>query len=154
MFPFMKIVKVKRKSMIINYTIAIILGLGGGLAVGAGFVAFLTVLGVIPRLTQLTKTKNYIRFYEWGVIVGAVTGSWISLREPIFRLPSILVVFIGLFAGVFVGLLAAALTEVLNVFPILAKRVGVAEKITYLLMAIVFGKIFGSLFHWIYFVDR
>lgn len=139
--------------MIIKYSIVMIIGLGGGLAVGSGLVAFLTVLGIIPRLTQLTKTKNYIRHYEWGVVIGAVTGSWCSLREPIFHLPSFLLIIVGIFSGVFIGLLAAALTEVLNVFPILAKRVGVAEKITYLLMAIVLGKISGSLFHWIYFVD-
>jgi stage V sporulation protein AB len=131
-----------------------IIGLGGGLAVGSGLVAFLTVLGIIPRLTQLTKTKNYIKLYEWAIVIGTITGSWVSLREPVFNLSSYLLIIIGGFAGVFIGMLAAALTEVMNVFPILAKRIGVAEKIIYLLMAIVFGKIFGSLFHWIYFVDR
>ncbi|WNF38950.1 stage V sporulation protein AB [Bacillaceae bacterium IKA-2] len=140
--------------MIINYLISITIGVGGGLAVGGGLVAFLTVLGIIPRLTQLTKTKNFIRQYEWGVVIGALIGTWCSLREPLFYLPSFLLIVIGLFAGIFVGSLAAALTEVLNVFPILAKRVGVAEKITYLLMAIVLGKISGSLFHWLYFVDK
>jgi stage V sporulation protein AB len=54
----------------------------------------------------------------------------------------------------FIGMLAAALTEVLNVFPILAKRIGLGDKIVILLMAIVFGKIIGSLFHWIYFVNH
>jgi stage V sporulation protein AB len=150
----MKTVKVKKNSMVINYFIVVIIGLAGGVAVGSGLVAFLTVLGIVPRLTQLSKTKNYIKLYEWGVVVGAVTGSWFSLREPLFNLPPFLLLIIGLFAGVFVGMLAAALTEVLNVFPILAKRVGVVENIIYLFMAIVLGKIFGSLFHWIYFVDR
>jgi stage V sporulation protein AB len=51
-------------------------------------------------------------------------------------------------------MLAAALTEVLNVFPILAKRIGVDGKIAILLMAFVFGKVFGSLFQWIYFVNK
>lgn len=46
----------------------------------------------------------------------------------------------------------AALTEVLNVLPILAKRVGVEGKIIVLLVALVLGKVIGSLFHWIYFV--
>ncbi|AHA58148.1 stage V sporulation protein AB [Geobacillus genomosp. 3] len=50
-------------------------------------------------------------------------------------------------------MLAAALTEVLNVWPILAKRIGVDDKIVILLMAIAFGKVAGSLFHWLYFVD-
>ncbi|MFN7253088.1 MAG: stage V sporulation protein AB [Anaerobacillus sp.] len=140
--------------MVINYFFVVIIGLAGGVAVGSGLVAFLTVLGIVPRLTQLSKTKNYIKLYEWGVVVGAITGSWFSLREPLFNLSAYFLLIIGLFAGVFVGMLAAALTEVLNVFPILAKRVGVVEKIIYLFMAIVLGKIFGSLFHWIYFVDR
>ncbi|RXJ03845.1 stage V sporulation protein AB [Anaerobacillus alkaliphilus] len=140
--------------MIGNFLVVIVIGLGGGLAVGSGLVAFLTVLGIVPRLTQLTKTKNYIKLYEWGVVLGALTGSWFSLTVPLFDLPHFLLVIIGLFSGIFVGMLAAALTEVLNVFPILAKRLGVADKIIYLLMAIVFGKIFGSLFHWIYFVDK
>jgi stage V sporulation protein AB len=67
--------------------------------------------------------------------------------------PYVLILF-GLLGGSFVGMMTAALTEVLNVWPILAKRIGVDDKIVILLMALVFGKIFGSLFHWIYFVDQ
>jgi stage V sporulation protein AB len=42
---------------------------------------------------------------------------------------------------------------VLNVLPILAKRIGVDGQMAILLMAIVFGKILGSLYHWLVFVD-
>ncbi|WLR53251.1 stage V sporulation protein AB [Bacillus tianshenii] len=129
------------------------IGLAGGLAVGSGFVAFLAVLGIIPRLTQLTKTMKFIRPYEWSVISGAVTSSWLGLQGITLHYSPLLLVPIGLACGMFIGMLAAALTEVLNVFPILAKRIGVDEKIIMLLMAIVFGKVLGSLFHWIYFVD-
>ncbi|MCA1030599.1 stage V sporulation protein AB [Bacillus timonensis] len=139
--------------MTIKFITIIFIGLSGGLAVGAGFVAFLTVLGVIPRLTQLTKTSKYIHFYEWGVVLGAVSGGWFSLQDVSFNLSALLLIPIGLASGTFVGMLAAALTEVLNVLPIMAKRIGIAEKIVILLMAIVFGKITGSLFHWIFFVD-
>ncbi|WP_078382717.1 stage V sporulation protein AB [Sutcliffiella halmapala] len=139
--------------MAISIIFVVFLGLAGGLAVGSGFVAFLTVLGIIPRLTQLTKTTSYVYGYEWGVIGGALFGSWISLNNVAFHLPSILAVPIGLFCGIFVGLLAAALTEVLNVLPILAKRIGVDGQIVILLMAIVFGKIVGSLYHWLIFVN-
>lgn len=128
-------------------------GLAGGLAVGAGFVAFLTVLGVIPRLMQLTKTARFIRFYEWSVILGALAGTWFSLWENQLFVSKLWLIPIGLASGIFIGMLAAALTEVLNVLPILAKRIGLDNKIIILLMAIVFGKICGSLFHWIYFVD-
>jgi stage V sporulation protein AB len=140
--------------MTIKAILIIIIGFAGGLAVGTGFVAFLVVLGVIPRLTQLTKTMKYIHAYEWGTVAGAITGGWINLRDTVFSLSKYLLVPLGIFSGVFIGMLTAALTEVLNVWPILAKRIGVAEKIVILLMAIVFGKVFGSLFHWIYFVDH
>ena len=135
--------------MIVQVISLVFIGLAGGLAVGSGFVAFLTVLGVIPRLTQLTKTEKMLRYYEIGVVVGVVCGSWISLQTSFLKGPWIVVPIIGLLSGVFNGMLAAALTEVLNVFPILAKRIGIHEKITYLLMAFVFGKIGGSIFQWV-----
>jgi stage V sporulation protein AB len=139
--------------MTINIIVVLFVGLAGGLAVGSGFVAFLTVLGIIPRLTQLTKTMKMIRWYEWAVVLGALAGGLASLQDIVLFLSKYTLIPLGLAAGVFFGLLAAALTEVLNVLPILAKRVGVDGKITILLMAIVLGKIFGSLFHWIYFVN-
>lgn len=129
------------------------MGLAGGLAVGAGLVAFLTVLGIIPRLTQLTKTTKFIQAYEWAIVFGAISGGVLSLRDHSFNLTGYWTVPIGLLCGVFVGMLAAALTEVLNVLPILMKRIGVFEKILVLVMAIVLGKVLGSLFHWVYFVD-
>jgi stage V sporulation protein AB len=140
--------------MTINILLIILVGLASGLAIGSGFVAFLTVLGVIPRLTQLTKTMKWISWYEWSVVLGALLGTAGSLRDPIMSFPPLVAVPIGLAGGVFVGMLAAALTEVLNVLPILAKRIRVDDKLEILLMAIVLGKVFGSLFHWIYFVDR
>lgn len=139
--------------MTLEILFLIVIGFAGGIAVGSGFVAFLTVLGVIPRLTQLTKTMKYIHSYEWSVVLGATLGGWVFLREPIFHYFSVILIPIGLASGIFFGMLAAALTEVLNVLPILAKRIGIQEKILILLMAIVFGKIVGSLFHWVYFVD-
>lgn len=64
----------------------------------------------------------------------------------------IIAAFTGLLAGIFVGMLAAALTEVLNVWPILVKRMGMSSKIIIFLMAIALGKIAGSLFQWIWFI--
>ncbi|KGX92224.1 stage V sporulation protein AB [Pontibacillus halophilus JSM 076056 = DSM 19796] len=133
--------------------IEILIGLAGGLAVGAGFVAFLTVLGIIPRLIQLSKSKMFTRAYEVAVITGVLIGTYLSFSDEFISLPNALLVLWGLLHGVFIGMLAAALTEVLNVFPILAKRVGVDGELLWLLMAIVFGKIAGSLFQWTIFVQ-
>lgn len=130
----------------------VIIGLAGGIAVGSGFVAFITVLNIIPRLTQLVKGFKYLTFFQNGLIIGAVFFTWIDLRGVNFNIPVIVTLFIGVFSGVFIGMLAAALTEVLNVLPILAKRLNMADVLLFLLMAMVFGKILGSLFHWIIFV--
>lgn len=129
-------------------------GFAGGIAVGAGYVAFITVLGIIPRLMQLTKTWKKIRSYEWAIIAGVLAGTIASFASVTVRLPALSLIPLGLLSGIFIGLLAAALTEVLNVFPLLAKRVGVHRRIIALMMAIALGKVAGSLFHWLYFVSR
>lgn len=139
---------------IIKFLAVIFLGLASGLAVGSGFVAFLSVLGIIPRLTQLSKTLEKIHTYEWAVVIGALTGVLASLRDPVFGLSVYFLIPLGLTGGIFVGMAAAALTEVLNVIPILAKRIGMDEKIISLIMAIVLGKIFGSIFQWVYFIHQ
>ncbi|MBY7143448.1 stage V sporulation protein AB [Virgibacillus sp. NKC19-3] len=132
--------------------IQIIIGFAGGLAVGGGFVAFLTVLGIIPRLIQLTKTEKIVNVYATCVILGTLFGTYLSFTNLTWNQPIALLVLWGIFHGVFNGMLAAALTEVLNVFPIISKRIRMEKYMLWLLMAFVFGKIAGSLFQWMYFV--
>ncbi|MBM7713687.1 stage V sporulation protein AB [Siminovitchia sp. FSL H7-0308] len=149
----MKRKKVQSGLTIVSALCTIFVGLAGGLAVGIGFVAFLTVLGIIPRLTQLTKTGHQIQAYEWAVIISVVVSSLFDLRNGSIKLYSSLLIPVGLANGLFIGMLAAALTEVLNVLPILSKRIGMKGKLILLLMALVFGKMAGSLFQWLYFVE-
>ncbi len=132
----------------------IIIGLAGGLAVGSGFVAFLTVLDIVPRLTQLIKGITFIHWFQRALILGAIFFTWIDLRGNVLEISITTVILFGAFSGIFVGLLAGALTEVVNVLPILAKRLNMANAILFLLMAMVFGKVAGSLFHWIIYVDK
>jgi len=138
---------------IIKAIAVIFTGLSGGVAVGIGFVAFLTVLGVIPRLTQLTKTGDYIRYYEWAVVISVVLSSFADLNNSSFPIGAGILIPIGFASGIFIGMLAAALTEVLNVLPILSKRIGMEGLLISLLMALVIGKLAGSLFQWLVFVN-
>lgn len=130
----------------------IIVGLAGGLAVGAGFVAFITLLGIIPRLVQLSKSYKIIQVYSTCVIAGSIFGTYLSFTNVTWSQPLIFLIIWGGLHGIFNGMLAAALTEVLNVFPLLSKRIGVDQHLLWLLMAFVFGKITGSLFQWILFI--
>lgn len=134
--------------------IVIIIGLSGGLAVGSGYVAFLSVLGILPRLVQLSKTSFFIRGYEAAIIIGSMIGCVISFSTYSFSFPFPLLLFIGLNCGIFVGMLAAALTEVLNVLPILAKRIYAEHAVVWFLTALALGKMVGSLFQWLYFLGK
>lgn len=134
-----------------NAAIILFLGLSGGLATGAGYVAFITVLGVIPRLMSATKTKSCIHLYELSLVLGVLAGTFLHIFNVHLHWPAVTTGFIGLFSGMFIGMAAAALTEVLNVFPILARRAGVFAKINILMMAVALGKMTGSLIQWILF---
>lgn len=138
---------------ILIYSSVIFTGFAGGIAVGGGFVAFITVLGIIPRLSQITKGMFKTVFYEYGSILGCLFGSIVSIYSFSITGNAVLVIVVGLISGTFIGMFAAALTEIVNVFPIIAKRLGILDKIWILLMAIIFGKICGSLYYWFYFVE-
>ncbi|WP_201318791.1 stage V sporulation protein AB [Paenibacillus sp. EPM92] len=125
------------------------IGLAGGLAVGSGMVAFLVVLDIIPRLAQITRSYRHMRRYEGAVVIGSLFFTFTDFFEWTYGLFPMAAAFFGLFAGCFVGMLAAALTEVINVLPILAKRIGMEAYMIWLLMAMIFGKVLGSIIDWI-----
>jgi stage V sporulation protein AB len=121
------------------------------LAVGSGFVAFITVLDLIPRLAQLTRSFRRTVTFELAVVAGVTAATWADFFDVRLSLSPTGAAVVGAFCGVFVGMLAAALAEVLNVFPILAKRLQLGRYLTWLLFAMVLGKVAGSLFDWIWF---
>lgn len=122
-------------------------GMAGGLAVGSGFVAFITVLDLIPRLAQIARLRR-TQSLEAAVVAGVVFFTVVDFAEVAFGWFAAGAAVVGLLCGLFVGMLAAALTEVLNVFPILAKRLRLHGYIAWLLLAMVLGKVAGSLFDW------
>lgn len=131
---------------------AALLGLSGGLAVGSGLIALLVILDLIPRLAQLSRGYRLAAWYETAIIAGTVYwmsadfGDW---RSPHTGAAEVLAALAGLFTGLFVGMLAAALTEVVNVLPIMAKRLRLESKLPALVWALVLGKLAGSLFDWL-----
>nr|WP_026681063.1 stage V sporulation protein AB [Priestia megaterium] len=139
---------------LLNSLIELIIGFAGGLAVGGGYVAFITVLGIVPRLIQLSKTEPFLNIYAACILLGSLFGTLLSFTNITWNYSFVFIMIWGILQGIFNGMLAAALTEVLNVFPILYKRIGIEKHTMWLLMAIVFGKIAGSIFQWVYFVKQ
>ena len=122
-----------------------------GLLVSAGVFAFIAAIGIVPRMAWRTETQKYVRFYEDVIVLGGIFGTLTMFVE--FRLPEWdwLISGVALCEGIFVGVLAMALTEVLNVMPILMRRTGLKKGLSWLILAFARGKVAGSFLY--YFVD-
>lgn len=130
--------------------IEIMIGFSSGLIVGAAYVALLIVLGVIPRMVQLIRYKRFASHISIALILGVLTGTHLSFSNLASEHLRVILSFWGLFHGIFIGMVAAALVEVLNVFPLLSRRLHLENYMLALLMALVFGKVIGSLFQWFF----
>lgn len=130
--------------------IRITLGLGAGFVVSGGVVAFISIIGVIPLMAYRSKTMHAMMWYENAIILGSILGSIFSMWH--FRLPNIpILIVILLFAfGMFVGALIIALAEVLDVLPIINRRIRIRKGITLVVFSLALGKLVGSLCYWIY----
>ncbi|HEY4602555.1 MAG TPA: stage V sporulation protein AB [Cerasibacillus sp.] len=131
--------------------IEMIIGFSSGLAVGAGFVALITLLKILPRLIQLTKTVYFIHVFISSIIAGAIFAGYLSFAPIVWHYSIFGSMIWGGFHGIFNGMLIAALAEVLNVFPIFLRRLNLKVWLKWFVMAFVFGKMAGSLFQWLFF---
>ena len=122
------------------------IGVSSGILVSAGLFAFISMIGLIPRLASRTHTAKYIVSYEKAVIWGGTIGCIIYLFDIVIPLGVIGNVLYGLGAGMFVGCLAVALAEILNTFPIFALRVSLKKGMPYIALALALGKMAGSIY--------
>lgn len=130
--------------------VLVLISFAGGFTVGSAFVALLIMLDLIPRLVQLTRAYRRSAWFESGILTGALYWSSADLFDWSVSLPNEVLLLPAVFQGLFVGMFAAALTEVLNVLPILAKRLRLKPYLFSLLLALVLGKMTGSLVDWLW----
>lgn len=140
--------------MAIKLMILILIAFGGGITVGTATAAFITILGIIPRLAQFSGTKEKIKLYEKVIIVSFILSIIVYFSEVTLKLPKYVVIPMGLIYGTFVGLLSSALAEVLNVIPLLSKKLKIKDNLKYVIWAMLGGKVGGALLFWIYLNQR
>lgn len=126
-----------------------IIGFANGIIVGSGIVALLTLLDIIPRLAQVTKTYKFISLYEDVIACSATIAAFLSLTKYSLDVSIILVIIVGFTMGVYVGMLASALAEVMNVIPVVVRRFQIQEYVKYVVYALILGKVVGSFIHWL-----
>lgn len=138
--------------MLIKEIFLSLVGLAAGFAVSAGTFAFIIVIGVIPRMIGKCNRAAETLHFENAIILGGILGNIVSVFLKI-RLPfgPLLLCAYGLSAGIFVGCIAVALAEILNTFPIMFRRMGLKEGLSYVMVVMALGKMLGSLY---FFLNR
>jgi len=124
-------------------------GFSGGLAVGGGIAAFFSALGVVTRLIMLCGTEKYHKLYPISILLGSLCSTLAYFLDIQLNTSKVLLIFVGCLMGVFVGMVASALAEVIDVIPVLSKRLGLVHWIYAIILAMVFGKVCGSLLFWL-----
>ncbi|WP_187820962.1 stage V sporulation protein AB [Pasteuria penetrans] len=112
---------------------------------GSGFVALLSALQLFPRLLQLANVLQKSVFLEWALIAGVLSFTLVDLFDLHIGIHIVLLSIVGVGMGSFIGMLAGALTEVINVFPVFARRLRLQSYVTFIFSAVVVGKVTGSL---------
>ena len=102
-------------------------GLSLGFFIASGLVALVIGLGIVTRYVGITKTAGSLRLYECCCMAGALFGDLFSLGTFSFSLPSWTAGVFWLFAGIYLGSWIIALGEVVNLFSILCRRIGLTR---------------------------
>ena len=126
-----------------------------GIAVSAGTFAFILVIGVVPRMIRKMNLADKVICFENMIVLCVLTEAVFSIIEGEARLPvawigHLLLGIYGFVAGMFVGCIAVALAEILNTFPILFRRLYINRGLSFVMIAMAFGKTIGSLYYFFF----
>lgn len=122
-------------------------GLSLGFFIASGLVALVIGLGIVTRYAGITKTAGSLRFYECCCMAGALFGDLFSLGT-LLVFPALLDGRCVLaFAGIYLGSWIIALGEVVNLFSILCRRIGLTRGLPFVILCMAAGKIAGSLYY-------
>ncbi len=127
--------------------LSILIGFGSGVVISGAVFAFISIIGIVQRLAQKTKTTQYIKLYEEAIIVGGIFGTLTMFLDFNMPLGKVLAIFVGFCAGIFYGCLAVSLAEVINVIPILARRIRMQQGMFYFVLSLALGKLVGSILY-------
>jgi stage V sporulation protein AB len=135
--------------MLINNVFLIFVGYSAGIVIGTAVAAFVTLLQIIPRFVQISDHKECVKLYEWIFVFGVFTFTILYFFNITLNLNKYSSIFFGVIFGAFVGFFASALAEVLNVIPVLCKKLKLNDSVFYLIVSLILGKITGSIFYWL-----
>ena len=135
--------------IIIKHILSVLIGFASGVLISGAVFAFITIIGVVPRLAQKTQSTRYIKIYESAIVLGGIFGAVAGFFNFTVPYGAWLLPVLGLASGVFYGCMAMSLAETLNVIPILARRMRIQRGMFFLVMALALGKMVGALLYFL-----
>ncbi|MCC8044703.1 MAG: stage V sporulation protein AB [Clostridiales bacterium] len=124
-----------------------VIGFSGGFLVAGGVVSVMVGLGIITRFIGLSHTARQILWYEDAILLGAVAGNVATVFDFRLVIGAWFLAVTGAFIGVFVGGWVMALAEVLDIFPVYSRRLGIRHGARWIVAALAAGKTAGSLLY-------
>lgn len=124
-----------------------LIGFSSGFIVAGGVVALMIGLGIITRFVGISHTAKRIRYYEDAILLGTITGTILTVFDIRLVIGVWILGIAGFFMGIFVGGWILALAEVINVFPVYSRRLGITKGFSWIIITIAIGKVLGSLLH-------
>ncbi len=123
-----------------------LVGLSSGLLVAGGLFALMIALGLISNFAGKTHTAEKILCYEDAIALGGIIGNLIFIYGISLPIGEIGVALFGIFTGIFVGAWAMTLTEIINIIPIVSRRLQLQKNLQKIIITMAIGRAIGSLF--------
>lgn len=112
-----------------------VVGLSGGFVIAGGVIALMVGLGIITRFVGITHTAKHVKGYETAILAGAIFGNLLTVHQIRIPLGIFGLVLMGVLFGIFVGGWILALAEIVNIFPIFARRIGITKGYSLIVIA-------------------
>ena len=116
-----------------------------GFLVAGGVIAVIVGLGIVTRLVGITHTAKENRWYESMIFTGAIFGNMLTVYRIPLSLGRAGLLILGVSAGIYTGGWIMALAEMVHIFPIFSRRIGITTGIGMIIWSLALGKILGSL---------
>lgn len=130
--------------------LCILWGFSSGMVISTGIVSFITAIGIIPRFVLKSQISKH--FYAIGttIVIAATLGMVWSIEGIRMPMPKLIVGCLAFLFGIFVGCLAMAIAEVMNVMPVMDRRLHIKNGVGLFIIAFAIGKLIGALYYWHY----
>lgn len=122
-------------------------GFCGGFLVAGGVVALMVGLGILSRFIEISHTSKHVHLYEDFILLGGIAGNLLTVYQISVPLGTIGIAVLGICSGIYVGGWIMALAEIIHVFPVFARRLGLIKGTSFIIISIAIGKVTGSMLH-------